>query len=138
MWHREDNTHALDFAVLDGNLYFVNAADNKLDTVTGSNEGVISWYAESGDLGCNSPDNKCVSKIILRVDMDTGSELSVSMQFDSDNEWRLMFNSVASNKRSFSLPIIPRRCDHFRIKFSGKGGCKIYSISKVIEQGSEL
>ena len=37
--------------------------------------------------------------------------------------------------RSFEIPIIPIRCDHMRIRLRGKGDARVYSISKVLEQG---
>lgn len=138
MWHREDNTHALYFARCGDNLYFVNAADNKLYTVSGSDESEIEWYAQSGYLGLSSPDNKRISKIVVRLDMDADSECTVSMEYDSDGIWHRMYTAKAQKMRSYLIPVIPRRCDYFRIKISGKGDCRIFSISKVTEQGSEL
>ena len=40
--------------------------------------------------------------------------------------------------RSFSLPVRPRRCDQLRLKLQGTGMCKLYSITKTLEKGSEL
>ncbi len=138
MWHREDNTHAIDFANAHDNLYFVNATDNKLYTVKGDNETVFEWFAETGDLGQNMPDNKYVSKIILRMELSSNSQVSIALQYDSDCEWQQVFMTCTPKKQSVTLPIIPHRCDHFNIRFAGKGNSKIFSISKVIEQGSEL
>lgn len=138
MWHREDNTHALYFARCGDNLYFVNAADNKLYTVSGSDESEIEWYAQSGYLGLSSPDNKRISKIVVRLDMDADSECTISMEYDSEGIWHRMYTAKAQKMRSYLIPVIPRRCDYFRIKISGKGDCRIFSISKVTEQGSEL
>ena len=41
-------------------------------------------------------------------------------------------------KRSYYLPIIPRRGDHYRMKIVGKGGCRIYSLVREYYSGSEL
>ncbi|MDD3692592.1 MAG: hypothetical protein PHX02_01630 [Oscillospiraceae bacterium] len=138
MWHREDNTHAMDFANTGDNLYFVNAADNKLYTVKGNNETVFEWFAETGDLAQSMPDNKYVSKIILRMELSSNSQVSIALRYDSDCEWQQVFMTCTPKKQSFTLPIIPHRCDRFNIRFAGKGDSKIFSISKVIEQGSEL
>ena len=138
MWHREDNIHAADFVLLNGSLYFTNAADNKVYSVTGSDGDEIEWFVETGDLGMNSPDRKHISKIILRMELETGSSISVGMQFDSEGDWKTVYRADTNRKRSFLIPVIPYRCDHFRIRIAGKGVCKIFSISKVTEQGSEL
>ena len=39
-------------------------------------------------------------------------------------------------KRSYYLPIIPRRCDHFRIRMSGQGECRLYSLVREVYTGS--
>ena len=44
---------------------------------------------------------------------------------------------TGSSLRSFSVPIRPRRCDHLRLRVVGEGEAKIYSIAKVIEEGSD-
>ena len=36
------------------------------------------------------------------------------------------------------IPIIPRRCSQFEYRIEGRGGCKLYGISKFVEEGSEI
>lgn len=45
---------------------------------------------------------------------------------------------TADAKRSYYLPIIPRRSDHYRLKLTGTGGCRIYSLVRETYSGSEL
>ena len=45
---------------------------------------------------------------------------------------------TSTSLKSFSVPIRPRRCDHFRIRIVGKGPGKIYSITKTLEIGSDM
>ncbi len=40
--------------------------------------------------------------------------------------------------RSFLLPIVPRRCDHMRLRVSGRGEMRLYSLSRVLERGSDI
>ena len=44
---------------------------------------------------------------------------------------------TGKNLRTFAFPVRPHRCDHFRLKLTGTGGAKIYSITKTLEQGSD-
>lgn len=141
LWHKEDKTHALFFTTVDGILYYINSDDKKLYSVNGAGttvEPTFEWYAETGDIGINSPDNKYITKIQVRLTTEAGSTFKVSVQYDSDKIWHDKFIISATNKKSITVPIIPNRCDHMKIKFSGTGSCKIYSVSKVIEGGSEL
>lgn len=141
LWHREDNLHAEAFAELKGELYCIDADDRNIITLLGSgdpDEAVVNWDAETGELGISSPDMKYISRITFRMSLEIGSELDIYAQYDLSEEWEHMCHIRGTNLRSFSIPIRPRRCDFMRLKIKGKGGGKIYSMTKTIEQGSEL
>jgi hypothetical protein len=38
---------------------------------------------------------------------------------------------------TITVPVIPRRCDHLRLKLTGTGDVKIYSIARILELGSD-
>lgn len=142
-WYREDSTHAQGFASLDGQLYYVDG-DGKLMAVRGRQEtgatleGPVAWYAETGDMLVSMPDNKYVSRIQIRAHVEQDSTLTIEAMYDSDDEWVTILSRGYSRKASFTMPIIPRRCDHFRLRISGVGRSCVYGISKEIEEGSEL
>ena len=100
-------------------------------------EGTVSWSAETGDIGLKSPDYQYISKIQLRMELDAGATVELALD-GGDGQWETKFTASAARKRSFTAPIIPRRCDSMRLKIAGSGGCRIYSLTKTIEQGSEL
>lgn len=33
--------------------------------------------------------------------------------------------------------VLTRRCDHFRLRFDGTGVCRLFSVAKIIEYGSD-
>ena len=139
MWHKEDSTQAVFFAPFKGDLYMV---DNKycISTINGSQgvlEGDVEWYAESGRIGFITPDSKYIGKIQLKMLIPVGSSIKVYIQYDSDGYWEFKGAVEGKNALSFNLPIMPRRCDHFSIKLSGKGECKVFSITKTYETGGE-
>ena len=140
MWHREDNTQVKAFCLHDTDLYFVDGKNN-LCTTTGtgtSKEGSISWCAETGNIGYSHPDNKYLSKLTIRMNLAFGSTVDMYMQYDSCGEWEHKWHMNGVGTKSFSIPVVPHRCDHFRLKLVGQGDCKIFSISKVLEMGSDL
>lgn len=146
IWCREDNTNALQFLKYKDDLYFIDGNDNTMKSVNGtllydndekSTEKCVDWYVESGVIGYSSPDNKYVGRINLRITLEFGTDVDFFLQYDSCGDWEHKFNMSGTGTRTFSVPIIPRRCDHFRYKISGKGGCKIHSITKTIEGGSD-
>ena len=140
MWHREDNTHIKGFCTLGTDLYFVTD-DNILMTTTGTGEtkeGKIKWYAETGSIGYSYPDNKYLSKLNLRMALNIDSSVALCIQYDSFGEWERKWTMNGMGTRSFTIPIIPKRCDHFKLRFEGEGDCKLFSIAKVLEIGSDV
>lgn len=140
MWHKEDNTHIKSFCSCRDELYFIDAEDNAIKTVYGSGdeaEKAVEWMAETGVIGVSSPDKKYVSRIVVRMSLDIGARVHFFAQYDSSGEWVPLCSIPGTSLRSFSIPIRPKRCDHFRLRIVGKGEAKIYSISKTIEEGSD-
>ena len=74
----------------------------------------------------------------MRCGVEQGSTIKVEAQYDSDGEWKTIFERGYTKKASFTMPIIPVRCDHFRLRVSGIGRSCVYAISKEIERGTEL
>lgn len=140
MWHREDSTHVKSFCSCRDELYFIDAEDNAIKTIGGSgtvDEKPVKWMAETGVIGTSSPDKKYISRLTVRMSLDIGTRVSFFAQYDSCGMWEHLFTRDGTSLRSFSIPIRPKRCDHFRLRIEGEGDCKIYSITKTIEEGSD-
>ncbi len=147
LWHKEDNVQVGYFASIAGDLYFINEMDKKLYSAKGdissysdaaaAVEPPLDWYAESGDIGLDAPDFKYISKIQIRVALEAGSSARVAVQYDQ-GPWVEKYLMNPERRRTYVVPIIPRRCDVMRFRLSGKGPCSVYSITKTIEQGSEV
>ena len=138
MWHREDDLHVLGFSHLDGELYALTS--DSLIAMKGSSgtaEGALDWYAESGDIGLDLPDYKYVSRIVLRVRIGASSMLRVLVGYD-DGPMKEVGHFFETDLHLKQIPIVPERCDHMRIRMEGHGEFRLYSMAKVIEQGSEL
>lgn len=141
MWHKEDAINANHFARFAGDLYFCNDDTKKLMTAKGSKgtkeSRPIEWYAVTGDIGYSTPDAKYLDKIQLRIALPHGSIVKFYVEYDSDGYFEYVGSVSGKSEQAFTLPLFPRRCDHFRIKLEGVGECKIYSLSKVMEDGGE-
>lgn len=140
MWHHEDNTHADCFCSCREEMYFIDHADKKIRTVFGGgtkDTKPVEWMAETGVIGTDSPDKKYLSRLTVRMWLDIGTQVYFFVQYDSGGEWEHLFTMTGNNLRSFAVPIRPKRCDHLRIRIVGEGDAKIYSIAKVIEEGSD-
>ena len=84
------------------------------------------------------PDNKYVGKIQIRMTVQEGASVTVSVMEDDTDEWDDVKTFTQQKKRSENVFFAPKRCDHFRIRISGTGDVKIYSITKTLYEGSEL
>ena len=94
--------------------------------------------AQTGPIGTDSPDMKYISKLTIRMSLAIGTRVRFLVQYDSMGDWEQISMITGMNLRSFSVPIQPRRCDHFRLRIEGEGEARIYSITKTIEQGSDI
>ena len=146
IWCKEDNTKVLYFCKHSDDLYFIDEKDKVMKSVEGSfpfmtfdkkTEDNFDWYVESGAIGYSSPDNKYVNRINLRISLEFGTNVDFFIQYDSVGEWEHKFNMSGKGTRTFSVPITPKRCDHFKFRIVGRGGCKIHSLTKTIEEGSD-
>lgn len=147
LWCREDDTQALFFCKHKDDLCFVNGSDKRLYSVGGTipysftesgKEEPCEWFTESGAIGYSSPDYKYCARINLRITLEAGTSVDFYVQYDSCGEWEHKFNMSGKGTRAYSIPFVPRRCDHFKYRIVGKGDCKIHSITKTIEEGSDL
>lgn len=143
MWHKESPLNAFKMAAGGDNVFFTaNARYNSASytgegKLFGNTEAPIRWSAESGIYGLNSPDKKYISRLNLRMMIPTGSSVFISIMYDSSGHWEKVTNVIGHSLMPFTLPIKPKRCDHFRIKIEGIGDIKLYSICKTIEGGSD-
>ena len=145
MWHREDNTQAVDFCNCRGDLYYIECDEygqKSIKTVRGT-QGVledkpIAWEAVTGVIGTDSPDKKYISRMDVRMSLVVGARASFFCEYDSSGEWEHLFTMDGVTLRSFAVPIKPQRCDHLRLKITGSGEAKIFTICKTIEQGSDV
>ena len=141
MWHREDDTQAVEFCNSRGELYYIDYADNQIKTVHGSgtlDTSLVKWEAVTGIIGTDSPDKKYISRLDVRLKLDVGAKVVIYAEYDSNGVWEHLLTMDGTSLRSFAVPVRARRCDHMRLKISGYGGVKIFSICKTIEQGSDV
>lgn len=147
IWCKEDNTEVLYFCKHFDELYYIDVKDKQMKSIRGTLlydvpekaiESQFDWFVESGNIGYSSPDNKYVSRVNLRITLEFGTNVDFYLQYDSSGRWEHKFNMSGKGTRTFTIPIIPNRCDHFKYKITGKGGCKIHSITKTLEQGSDI
>ena len=143
-WYREDCTQALSFAWR-GDLYMLTSdgkvvisEDSRTIPARAVSEGRLTSFIEFGDFVESSPNRKGTSKLQLRLDLALGSKVTVYIKFDSGDTWTRVREIISPEKKSYYLPIIPRRSDHYRIRIEGEGEWQLYSLIRENYIGSEL
>lgn len=137
MWHREDETHAQQFTYCNGELFYIDASTGDIMCTSGGTDEAIKWYALLGEFNEYSDDKKIYSKIKVRMKLDAGSRVTVSLSTDSGAFFPVS-TIYAQSERVAYVPIIPIRCDRFSIRIDGVGGCKVESIVREYTSGSEV
>ena len=141
MWHKEDDLRADCFCSCREELYCIDRGSKKIITMLGSgtqDTGKVSWMAQTGIIGTDMPDMKYISRLIIRMSMEIGAKVRFLVQYDSMGGWEQIGVMSSTSLRSVSVPIKPRRCDHFRLRIEGTGEARIYSITQTVEQGSDI
>ena len=141
MWHMEDDLRADCFCSCREELYCIDHNSKKIITMFGSgtvDTDQVSWMAQTGVIGTDMPDMKYISRLVIRMSMEIGAKVRFLVQYDSMGSWEQIGAMSSTSLRSVSIPIKPRRCDHFRLRIEGTGEARIYSITQTVEQGSDI
>jgi len=163
LWHIEDVPSHIEFmAEYENRLLMFNSLRRTLlaagdEVKIGS--GVYSidpvpllWERTFGITGIDVSSSvdlnfKYVSQVLIRFYMEMDATFKVQVEYDSLGEWETVCDikneyvysrrdtQSYSMLRSMEIPFIPKRCDHMRIKISGSGYVKVFSISKKVEGG---
>lgn len=160
LWSKESNIRAIQYSgSIDGQLYAITDKDifmmgrenfihqdSYLASVThlyehntenNKSEGIVEWYAETGDMGYDYPDFKYVSRITLRAYVPFNSEIQVQISYDDRPYDTVGVIHGISDVMTQTLAIMPYRCDHYKLKFTGRGKVRFYSLTTTLETGSE-
>ncbi len=130
------------FMLSGSELACVNPGELPYPVIYSGAEEEKESFIEFGDYYCDSPDKKAVSKLYLRFTIEQGGTVEIDINYDSEkNEsgrvWNVIKTLSPGSKKSYVLPVIPRRADHFRIRIKGRGFV-LYSLSHEYYSGTAL
>ena len=140
LWYREDGVEAVGFAPWGGDLYCLTAAGQLL-AMKGSGEnreGPVQWLAETGELGLDAPESRYLVRLSLRLLPEADSTVRAWVSYDEGGSWQPAGSLCGAGRlRACTMHVRPRRCRQLRLRLTGQGGCRIYSLSAVYEKGSD-
>lgn len=137
LWCQEDETEFKFATYGNGVCYYIDSA-NALRTLTGADTDMIEWAIESGDLREAMLNQKWISKAKFLLWLDVGSEANIYFRFDEDPLWHRAGTVHSVTAKTYTIPIIPQRCNRFRWKIEGKGQMKLLAMGITVEGGSEI
>lgn len=134
LWHREDGTEARFFTKQGNQLYYLQG--NTVKTIKGNDREVIEWRAETADYTYQIVESKYVSRISVRCEIGQRAALEIWISYDSRGVWERLASIGGGRKGIVNVPLIPKRCDHFKLKFSGYGECAVHDMTLYLATGS--
>lgn len=141
LWHRQDALRIRQFALCSGILYGMTEAG--IVALNGGGDGDeedFDWYAETGELGLDAPEQQYLQRIALRLLPQTGAWVRARVSYDEGHTWQEagILRGGGRQLRAGLLSVRPVRCQQLRLRLEGHGGCRLYSISVVYEKGSDV
>ena len=137
----EDDLAVQCFCTHRGSLYAIDETSRNILRLASPGEASgepVPWLAVTTPLGLNDPDQKYLSRVTLRLALKPEGELRLDVQYDESGAWEELAVIRSSDFRSFSVPVLPRRCDSLRLRLRGRGDFRLYSMTKTMEGGSSV
>lgn len=120
-------------------FFFIDALDGTIKTVVGTDSERVLWEAQFGDMAEGEPDFKTALRLQINLELSRGAFCDVWLRYDGEADWERAFSIPESpRRRSWTVPVIPRRYGHFALKLTGGGEFTLFSVSRTVEGNSEL
>lgn len=140
-WHRLDNAAAVGFAALRGETYML-CSDGRLYAMAGKRgtlEDVpVTWYAETAEMGYEYSERHYLRRFLLKMALEDGATCKLSIMYDGDGIWHDKGTMQGrGGVKTYLVPIVPRRCEHCRVRIEGTGKMRLFGVSREIAAGGD-
>ena len=137
LWHEED-VCSFEMASTGGQLYLWDgralwAADPSREAAGQRSEGTeqgVEFALTTGDLGLDSPEERYLSRLTLRLDAACRSRVTVEVSYDGGPWETAAALTVEGPRRNCDLHLVPRRCASLRLRLWGYGQITLRSLAK--------
>lgn len=139
IWLKEDDTHILEFATLEGELLFLSE-DGKILYKMGQTDQDgkrIKWSATFYPMEENTHSRKGYSRLLMRMELAPGAWAKAEIKEDL-GPWKTLSTVHGQRVRTAHVTFLPGRCDTFQIRLSGEGRCVVKSLVREFDTGSEV
>ena len=137
LWHEED-VCSFEMASTGGQLYLWDgralwAADPSREAAGQRSEETeqgVEFALTTGDLGLDSPEERYLSRLTLRLDAACRSQVTVEVSYDGGPWENAAALTVEGPRRNCDLHLVPRRCASLRLRRWGYGQITLRSLAK--------
>lgn len=137
LWSIEDETDFRYAVYGNGVLYYADGK-GQIASIKGDRDETIDWYLESGDIREQTMNNKYISKLLFNIWLERKARVDVYVRWDDEPLWEHKGSITAEWNQTYSIPMIPKRCNKFRFRLAGKGQFKLIGIGRYIEGSTEV
>ena len=140
VWHKEDRKRITHFARIVDELYMLEDTGDiwAVNGTRGEIEEKLPYSLTSAMIGYEYPDRKYLSRYNIRMKLGKFATCDLWVEYDSSGIWEKRGHMEGHGKvLTYMIPVIPRRCDHMRIKLTGEGEMQLYSIARLLGMGGD-
>ena len=143
LWHEEDPGGAGSLAMLssgrqlylwDGAALWAAGPAREEDAVLAGGEGEaeteLPFALVTGEMGLDDSEDKYLFHLVLRLDAQPGTTLTVWASCDGGPWEKLAWAAARTEKEKLRIPLTPRRHDTLRLRLTGAGQLTLRSISR--------
>lgn len=141
VWTEEDAVEAICYVPHANDLYALTESGSVLTMLgsAGTPEAEVKWQCVTGLMGWEDVRQKYVTRWNIRMAVKEGAGAEASVQYDGHGRWQKKAQTINEGQRTRTLlmPVYPRRCDHMRLRISGHGDVRIYSMARIMSSGGD-
>ena len=143
LWHEEDPgpSGQLEMLSTGRQLYLWDGAalwaagpprdeDAAIAGGSGQEEQAIPFEMVTGEMGLEESEDKYLAHLVLRLDAEPGTTLTVWASCDGGAWEKLAAAGIHGEKEKLRIPLTPRRHDTLRLRLSGSGRLTLRSIGR--------
>lgn len=140
LWMAEENGKMDAIANLNKTVYLLyntgsSTSIKTIGTAVGSSQ---AWHGEFVPYTEEMFYRKGYLKILLRMDMTSGSSITVKVKEDNAAQFRTAYTRSTVNKSTVMIPLRLGRCDRFTLRLEGTGAVTVRTLGREHVTGSEI
>lgn len=148
-WMEEEIVGAIYMNSIKSNLYAITDS-GKIIYLEGKNaielnknftavkEKNVNWSLETGDILQSITGKNIVNKIFITFELGKSARIDGYIKYDNENVWHRILTKSSADKKTFYVPIFPRRCEKIRLKMEGYGEFRLSQITRMCRKAGTI